>query len=193
MTGPVPNLSPSPGRVGRVCVCVWHEERVLLVEHEGLFTFPGGGVDPGEGFEQAAVREAWEEAGARVRLKGLLWENAGREGPERCYLAELEALEPSPEGRAAVWVNPHALPWSEDRQIGPVLRALGLHRERLSLAVPERVRQALELARQHGFDRSCSLEVGRLLRQLAARPELRIAELGTGVGVGAAWMASGMG
>ena len=66
--------------------------------------------------------------------------------------------------------------------------------------VPALVRRAEALAREVGFpltraegEPSCCLpEVGRLLAVLAAsRPGGRIAELGTGVGYGTAWLASG--
>ncbi|MEV4556830.1 class I SAM-dependent methyltransferase [Kitasatospora sp. NPDC049285] len=44
-----------------------------------------------------------------------------------------------------------------------------------------------------GFEMSCDLTTGQLLRSLAAaRPGGRILELGTGAGVGAAWLLSGM-
>lgn len=73
-------------------------------------------------------------------------------------------------------------------------------------APPALVARAVELARRVGFPLtreeaesagggpSCSLpEIGRLLATLvASRPGGRIAEVGTGVGVGAAWMASGL-
>jgi demethylmenaquinone methyltransferase/2-methoxy-6-polyprenyl-1,4-benzoquinol methylase len=60
--------------------------------------------------------------------------------------------------------------------------------------VPERVRIARERAAAAGFDLSCEDEVGRLLRVLAAavRPGGRILELGTGTGVGLAWLVSGV-
>lgn len=38
----------------------------------GLWTFPSGFVDRGEPVEEAAIREAWEEVGVRVRLDRLL-------------------------------------------------------------------------------------------------------------------------
>jgi predicted O-methyltransferase YrrM len=45
-----------------------------------------------------------------------------------------------------------------------------------------------------GFGRSSIREVGRLLGALAAsRPNGRLAEIGTGTGVGASWIASSMG
>ena len=56
-----------------------------------------------------------------------------------------------------------------------------------------RVGLALAEAERLGFDRSCSVETGRLLRTLAARhPGGRLAELGTGTGAGAAWLLAGM-
>ena len=36
------------------------------------WTMPGGGIDPGEHPEDAAVRELWEETGYHVELDGLL-------------------------------------------------------------------------------------------------------------------------
>ncbi len=53
------------------------EGRLVLVRRAiepayGAWAFPGGFVDRGEHPEQAAVREAREEAGVEVRLDGLL-------------------------------------------------------------------------------------------------------------------------
>jgi predicted O-methyltransferase YrrM len=58
---------------------------------------------------------------------------------------------------------------------------------------PPLVVRAEELAGRHGFTRSCEPEVGRLLHLLAAqRGRVRVGEIGTGVGVGAAWMVSAL-
>ena len=62
-----------------------------------------------------------------------------------------------------------------------------------SLLVPPLVEQALALAERTGFDRSCSPETGRLLQVLAGTRGLeRVAEIGTGAGVGAAWILSAL-
>jgi predicted O-methyltransferase YrrM len=59
---------------------------------------------------------------------------------------------------------------------------------------PPRVTAAERLAAEAGFALSCTPEVGRLLRLLAAsKPGGTLAESGTGAGVGAAWLHSGLG
>jgi predicted O-methyltransferase YrrM len=58
---------------------------------------------------------------------------------------------------------------------------------------PPLVGRALALAESLGFARSCSRGTGRLLHVLAARRGLaRVGEIGTGTGVGAAWMVSAL-
>ena len=60
--------------------------------------------------------------------------------------------------------------------------------------VPPLVAQALARARQHGFAMSCEPAVGQLLAVLAAHlpAGARVLELGTGTGVGTAWIVSGL-
>jgi predicted O-methyltransferase YrrM len=59
--------------------------------------------------------------------------------------------------------------------------------------VPPLVEKALALAERTGFGRSCSAETGRLLQVLAgARGLERVAEIGTGTGVGSAWILSAL-
>jgi predicted O-methyltransferase YrrM len=61
------------------------------------------------------------------------------------------------------------------------------------MEVPPLVRRAHEVAERLGFERSCIPEVGRLLHVLAAtRGRTRVAEIGTGTGVGAAWIVSAL-
>ncbi len=59
--------------------------------------------------------------------------------------------------------------------------------------LPPLVERALALAERHRFGKSCSVETGRLLHVLAGqRGRARVAEIGTGCGVGAAWMLSAL-
>jgi predicted O-methyltransferase YrrM len=59
--------------------------------------------------------------------------------------------------------------------------------------IPEIVHRAEALATAMRFERSSLREVGRLLAMLAAqRPRGRFAEIGTGCGVGAAWIESAL-
>jgi predicted O-methyltransferase YrrM len=59
--------------------------------------------------------------------------------------------------------------------------------------VPPLVERALALAERTGFVRSCSPETGRLLQVLAGqRGHERVAEIGTGCGVGSAWILSAL-
>lgn len=61
------------------------------------------------------------------------------------------------------------------------------------LAVPPLVARAEALAERLAFERSCTRETGRLLHVLAAqRGRRRVGELGTGCGVGAAWLVSAL-
>ena len=59
--------------------------------------------------------------------------------------------------------------------------------------IPDLVRSAIEEAERAGFELSCTDEVGRLLAVLTAGiTHGRIGEIGTGTGVGAAWIASSL-
>ena len=59
--------------------------------------------------------------------------------------------------------------------------------------VPPLVELARAVAARLGFERSCSDETGRLLHLLAnQRGRARVAEIGAGAGVGAAWILSGL-
>jgi demethylmenaquinone methyltransferase/2-methoxy-6-polyprenyl-1,4-benzoquinol methylase len=61
--------------------------------------------------------------------------------------------------------------------------------------VPDLVSAACDLAAQAGFEYSCDARVGQLLSVLAAAAprDGRILELGTGAGVGTAWLVHGLG
>ena len=57
--------------------------------------------------------------------------------------------------------------------------------------IPPLVQRAIDLAQQQGFKSSCIPEVGRLLGILASHVQHgSVGEIGTGTGVGSAWMLS---
>jgi predicted O-methyltransferase YrrM len=64
----------------------------------------------------------------------------------------------------------------------------------MTVALPDAVARATEVARQAGFTMSCDPETGAFLAVLAAAVPAggRILELGTGSGVGTAWIAHGV-
>lgn len=109
--------------------------------HDGrdYWTLPGGGVEPGETAEAAAVREVWEETCVTAKVVRLLYERtyqsqAGQHVTERCFLLELTGAQ-----EAALGHDPELdadsqmlteLAWrpldhvSEDLQVSKVLAAL---------------------------------------------------------------------
>ncbi len=98
------------------------------------WTLPKGKLDPGESFEEAAVREVEEEAGLRVRLLRELpatnYEVSGRPKVVRYWLMEVEhegGFVPNDETDQLRWVSPgealRLLTYDRDRD---VVRAAGL-------------------------------------------------------------------
>jgi len=55
-------------------VAILEDGRLLLTQRNdfAVWCLPGGGIDPGESFAQAAVREAREETGLLVELTGMI-------------------------------------------------------------------------------------------------------------------------
>ena len=62
----------------RSAVIIIEDERVAMIQRlrggHTYYLFPGGGVEPGETIEEAAIREAYEELGLHIQLGPLVAE-----------------------------------------------------------------------------------------------------------------------
>src|SRR5437868_2540154 len=74
----------------RVCAAIIRAGSILMVRHlhdgHDYWTLPGGGVEPGEGPDQAVLREVREEVTLRGTVACLLFEHDIQDIREYCYL-----------------------------------------------------------------------------------------------------------
>lgn len=127
----------------RACAAIIKDDKILMVCHKTPFrtywTFPGGGVNEGEPFDKAAVREVKEETGLDVKVIRLLFEEDYEYGTSYCYLAELIGdnieltLDFLPEEEALFGTMLHSAAWhsindqKDDIQVSKVISILGLN------------------------------------------------------------------
>jgi ADP-ribose pyrophosphatase YjhB (NUDIX family) len=100
---------------------VW-QGRVLLLRRAiepraGAWVFPGGFVEWGETVEEAAAREAHEEVGIRVDVRGLIGVYS-RLGPGVVIVVyeggvEHPSFAPGREAMEAAWFAPREIPWHD--------------------------------------------------------------------------------
>jgi 8-oxo-dGTP diphosphatase len=127
----------------RACAAIIKNGLILMVLHQrperSYWTLPGGGIEPGETPEQAAIREVMEEAGMEVRIVRLLYVDTITDWRSYCFLAEpvgpmepLLGIDPEeinlpPSERILKGLSWHSLKdMQADKQISKVISTLGL-------------------------------------------------------------------
>jgi ADP-ribose pyrophosphatase YjhB (NUDIX family) len=106
---------PARPFLGASTAC-FRDGRVLLAARgrpplEGVYSLPGGLVEPGETLAEAALRELREEVGVEAKLLG--------------FVMPVEVIERDPEGRVRlhIVIAAHAARWvSGEPQTGPEAR-----------------------------------------------------------------------
>ncbi len=98
----MPDLNEEPGLDPSVPLIERPSTRLLILDETGsvllfrastpagmwLWFPPGGGLEPGESYEDAGTRELWEETGQRVPLGPHVWtRDATRQCPGRSTVA----------------------------------------------------------------------------------------------------------
>ncbi len=97
---------------GRVLLC-----RRAIEPRKGFWTLPAGFLENGETVEAGALREAWEEACARLTIEGLLavYSLTHISQVQIMFRARLAApdIAPGPESLEVAWFAWEAIPWNE--------------------------------------------------------------------------------
>ena len=121
-------FSTLPRKVVAAAVICRNEAGQLLVVHDSFkryWTIPGGVVDADEDPRSAAVREAWEEAGVRVRAGAVLGVFSAS-WPDRIILIYGAEMDAGAEHRFTP-VHTHEIDAVEWRDLDEALRTLAPH------------------------------------------------------------------
>jgi 8-oxo-dGTP diphosphatase len=77
----------------RAFAAIFKNNQILMTKHDypdkTFWTLPGGGLETGETFEEAVIREVREEVNLNVKVVGFLFSGQYSGGEERCYLVQL--------------------------------------------------------------------------------------------------------
>jgi 8-oxo-dGTP pyrophosphatase MutT (NUDIX family) len=105
------------GRQGAGCLVINQDGQILLGRRtdNGMWSTPGGHVDPGESFEEAALRELREEAGLVAREAEEISSGRYRGYDSKTYLVKSfkGKLKSNGEMSALKFFDPHEIPWNE--------------------------------------------------------------------------------
>lgn len=108
---------------------VVQDSKLLAIDMEDYLMLPAGGLEYNEGFEEAAVRETFEETGYRIEIQEEIAEEINSVGgTEVIFSAELVNEEPEHSGSwgEAVWVDLEKVEdrtWRHNRDMKAVLDA----------------------------------------------------------------------
>lgn len=77
----------------RAFAAIIKDDLILMTKHiypdKTFWTLPGGGLEEGESFEDAVIREVKEEVNLDVEIVSFLFTGQYSGGEERCYLVRL--------------------------------------------------------------------------------------------------------
>lgn len=114
-------------RASSVAIIV-EEKKILAIDTGNYLMLPGGGLEYGESFEEAAKRETLEETGYRVKVKEKISEKINSVGGvEQIYQAELLEREQVHDGDwegEPIWLDLEKVgdrDWRYNRSIKDVL------------------------------------------------------------------------
>lgn len=77
----------------RALAAIVKNDSILMVlekyPDKTFWTLPGGGVEEGESYEEAVIREVREEVNLKVEINAFLFEQSYDGGIEKCFLVKV--------------------------------------------------------------------------------------------------------